>query len=43
MDALYIQRGNIYYYDTRTGLMAKGRTVIGGRTYYFDEITGALK
>ncbi len=37
------QKGNTYYYDNRTGLMAKGRTVIGGRTYYFDEITGVMK
>ena len=37
------QVGNIYYYDRKTGLMAKGRTVIDGRTYYFDEITGVLK
>lgn len=37
------QKGNRYYYDNRTGLMAKGWTVIDGRTYYFDEITGVLK
>ncbi len=37
------QKGNTYYYDNRTGLMAKGRTVIGGKTYYFDEVTGVLK
>lgn len=37
------QVGNTYYYDRKTGLMAKGETVIDGKTYYFDEITGALK
>ncbi len=34
------QAGNTYYYDTRTGLMAKGHVTIGGVEYYFDEITG---
>ncbi len=37
------QAGNTYYYDRKTGLMAKGTTVIGGQTYYFDEITGVMK
>ncbi len=37
------QAGNVYYYDRKTGLMAKGKTVIGGTTYYFDEVTGVLK
>ncbi len=37
------QAGNRYYYDRKTGLMAKGETVIDGVTYYFDEITGVLK
>ena len=37
------QVGNTYYYDRKTGLMAKGETVIGGQTYYFDEVTGALR
>ncbi len=37
------QAGNIYYYDRKTGLMAKGYTVIDGTTYHFDEVTGALK
>ena len=36
------QVGNIYYYDTRTGLMAKGLVTIDGDLYYFDEVTGAL-
>ena len=36
------QAGNIYYYDNRTGLMAKGSVVIDGQRYYFDETTGAL-
>lgn len=34
------QRGNIYYYDTRTGLMARGWVKMGGHTYYFDPVTG---
>ncbi len=34
------QAGNRYYYDTKTGLMAKGNITIDGVTYYFDEITG---
>ncbi len=37
------QNGNTYYYDTRTGLMAKGHITIDGKEYYFDEITGALQ
>ncbi len=37
------QAGNTYYYDTRTGLMAKGTVKIDGVDYYFDEITGALQ
>ncbi len=37
------QAGNIYYYDRKTGLMAKGKTVIGGTTFYFDETTGVLQ
>ena len=37
------QIGNRYYYDRKTGLMAKGETVIDGETYYFDEITGVLR
>ena len=36
------QKGNTYYYDTMTGLMAKGSIVIDGKTYRFDEVTGAL-
>ena len=36
------QVGNTYYYDYKTGLMAKGWTIIGGKSYYFDEITGVL-
>ncbi len=34
------QAGNVYYYDHKTGLMAKGEITIDGVTYYFDEITG---
>ncbi len=37
------QAGNVYYYDTRTGLMAKGSVQIGGKSYYFDPITGVLQ
>ena len=37
------QVGNTYFYDYKTGLMAKGETVIDGLTYYFDEITGVLQ
>ena len=37
------QVGNTYYYDYKTGLMAKGYTIIDGRTYYFDPITGVLQ
>ncbi len=37
------QAGNRYYYDTRTGLMAKGWVKIDGTDYYFDEITGVLQ
>ena len=37
------QKGNVYYYDYKTGLMAKGETVIDGITYIFDELTGVLK
>ncbi len=37
------QAGNKYYYDQRTGLMAKGKTVIDGQEYYFDETTGVLQ
>ncbi len=37
------QAGNKYYYDRKTGLMAKGATVIDGIEYYFDETTGVLK
>ena len=37
------QRGNVYYYDQKTGLMAKGWTRINGVDYYFDEITGVLQ
>ena len=36
------QVGNTYYYDYKTGLMAKGQTIIDGETYYFDEVTGVL-
>ncbi len=34
------QVGNTYYYDTRTGLMAKGKITIDGVEHFFDETTG---
>ena len=37
------QKGNTYYYDNRTGLMAKGYVTLDGVRYHFDEITGVLK
>ena len=37
------QAGNVYYYDHRTGLMAKGNVTIDGKAYYFDTITGVLQ
>ena len=37
------QKGNVYYYDQKTGLMAKGLYVIDGYEYYFNETTGALE
>ncbi len=37
------QAGNTYYYDTKTGLMAKGDVTIDGVSYHFDEITGVLQ
>ncbi len=37
------QVGNIYYYDPKTGLMAKGYLAIDGVTYHFDEISGVLQ
>ena len=36
------QVGNIYYYDQKTGLMAKGNVNISGVEYHFDETTGVL-
>lgn len=37
------QVGNTYYYDHKTGLMAKGWVEIDGQNYYFDEVTGVLQ
>ena len=37
------QNGNVYYYDTKTGLMAKGKTTIDGKEYNFDKVTGVCK
>ncbi len=36
------QKGNTYYYDNKTGLMAKGWLVIDGIHYHFDETTGVM-
>ena len=36
------QAGCVYYYDPKTGLMAKGTVIIDGVSYTFDEKTGAL-
>jgi glucan-binding YG repeat protein len=36
------QVGNTYYYDKRTGLMAKGWVTIDGIQRHFDENTGVL-
>ncbi len=36
------QAGNVYYYDTRTGLMAKGEVTIDGVNHCFDAISGNL-
>ncbi len=37
------QVGNTYYYDSVTGLMAKGWVIIDGQTYHFDEVSGVLR
>ncbi len=37
------QEGNTYYYDHRTGLMAKGLVEIDGVPHYFDEISGVIQ
>ena len=37
------QKGNTYYYDHFTGIMAKGTLTIEGKTYHFDELTGAMQ
>lgn len=37
------QAGNTYYYDNKTGAMAKGDVTIEGKEYHFDEVTGVLK
>ncbi len=37
------QVGNTYYYDTMTGVMAKGYLVVDGEMCHFDELTGVLK
>ena len=37
------QAGNTYYYDTQTGLMARGWITIDGTQHFFNEITGVLE
>ena len=37
------QVGNVYYYDYKTGLMAKGETIIDGITYFFDPVSGVCE
>ena len=37
------QEGNVYYYDQKTGLMAKGYLTIGGVLHYFDETSGVMQ
>ena len=37
------QAGNTYYYDSVTGIMAKGVVTLNGVKYSFNEITGALE
>ncbi len=37
------QKGNVYYYYHKTGLMAKGNVSIDGKDYFFNEITGVLE
>ena len=41
-DAYPDQAGNTYYYDSRTGLMAKGVVTINGEEHEFDETTGVM-
>lgn len=36
------QKGNTYFYDKQTGLMAKGWITIDGVRYHFNETTGVL-
>ncbi len=36
------QKGNVYYYDRQTGLMAKGDVTIDGVKYTFDTVSGKL-
>ena len=36
------QKGQTYYYDQLTGLMARGWITIGGVRYHFNEVTGVL-
>jgi hypothetical protein len=37
------QKGNTYYYDSITGLMAKGYLTIDGVEHHFNEVTGAME
>ncbi len=36
------QKGNTYFYDVQTGLMAKGWITINGERHHFNETTGVL-
>ena len=37
------EAGNIYFYDNKTGAMAKGEVTLENVIYYFNEISGALE
>ncbi len=37
------QKGNVYYYDHKTGFMVKGNVTIEGKDYFFNETTGVLE
>ena len=37
------QKGNTYYYDHRTGLMAKGEVTIDRKKHFFDKNTGVMQ
>lgn len=39
----YADDNGVYYYDTWTGAMYKGKHTIGEQTHFFDEITGIMQ